>query len=169
MVERVNQGPRWKLTAPEPTPRACVIANNRELATEARFLAVIGDLDESDDASEANGAGEPGERLEARRPRTRAECEGTQVCPWVGCKWHLMLDVDPRTGAIKVNYPGVALEDMLATCALEVIDNAPNGITQRRSASRSTSRARVRGNSPRRQSPRSRCSEGNDERGGIHG
>src|SRR5262249_28750008 len=40
------------------------------------------------------------------RPRTRAECaEGQRPCPWVSCKHHLYLDVNPETGSIKLNFP----------------------------------------------------------------
>src|SRR3954447_3808561 len=40
------------------------------------------------------------------KPRTRAECaEGPRPCPYVSCKHHLFIDVSPRTGAIKLNFP----------------------------------------------------------------
>src|SRR4051794_27736336 len=39
------------------------------------------------------------------RPVTRAECsEGARPCPWVACKHHLYLDINPRTGSIKLNF-----------------------------------------------------------------
>ena len=37
----------------------------------------------------------------AERPRTRAECRGHEgPCPWVSCKHHLYLDINPLTGSI---------------------------------------------------------------------
>lgn len=60
-----------------------------------------------------------GERL----PATRGECEGgPRPCPMVRCRWNLYLDVTPRTGAIKLNFPDLAPEDMAESCALDVAD-----------------------------------------------
>ena len=57
------------------------------------------------------------------RPQTRGDCvNGPRPCPWVGCRHHLALDVHPSTGNIKHNFPGVELEDMAETCALDVAD-----------------------------------------------
>ena len=43
---------------------------------------------------------------EADRPQSRADCAGGQrPCPWVSCKHHLFLDVNPETGSIKLNFP----------------------------------------------------------------
>ena len=40
------------------------------------------------------------------KPKARAECaEGPRPCPYVSCKHHLFIDVSPRTGAIKLNFP----------------------------------------------------------------
>ncbi len=57
------------------------------------------------------------------RPRTRAEClEGARPCPFVSCQHHLYLDVSPRTGAIKLNFPDLEVWEMTETCALDVAD-----------------------------------------------
>lgn len=57
------------------------------------------------------------------RPKTRAECEGTQrPCVFVGCKYNLYLDINPRTGAIKVNFPDVEPCEMKESCALDVAE-----------------------------------------------
>ncbi|MBL8721430.1 MAG: hypothetical protein JNL79_35915 [Myxococcales bacterium] len=57
------------------------------------------------------------------RPRTRAEClEGERPCPFVSCQHHLYLDVSPRTGAIKLNFPDLEVWEMTETCALDVAD-----------------------------------------------
>src|SRR5215470_14028882 len=40
------------------------------------------------------------------RPTSRAECrEEMRPCPWVACKHHLYLDINPETGSIKINFP----------------------------------------------------------------
>ena len=60
----------------------------------------------------------------ANRPRTRAECQHEQrPCPWVSCKHHLYLDVNPRTGSIKLNFPDLEPWELEHTCALDVADD----------------------------------------------
>lgn len=57
------------------------------------------------------------------RPKTRAECkEGARPCPFVACKHHLYLDVNPVTGSIKLNFPHLELSEMRETCALDIAD-----------------------------------------------
>lgn len=58
------------------------------------------------------------------RPRIRGECPDTRPCPWVGCKYHLYLDVRPRTGSIQWNFPGLDPWELAETCALDVADRA---------------------------------------------
>lgn len=60
----------------------------------------------------------------AKRPALYGECVarglGTRErpCGYVSCRHHTYLDVDPRTGSIKLNHPGVALADLADTCSL---------------------------------------------------
>ena len=57
------------------------------------------------------------------KPRTRSECvAGPRPCPFVSCKYHLFIDVSSRTGAIKLNFPDVDVENMKESCALDVAD-----------------------------------------------
>jgi hypothetical protein len=57
------------------------------------------------------------------KPRMREECAGDErPCPYVSCKHHLYLDVSPRTGAIKLNFPDLEVWEMKETCALDVAD-----------------------------------------------
>jgi len=57
------------------------------------------------------------------KPRTRAECvDGPRPCPYVSCKHHLFIDVSPRTGAIKLNFPDLEVWEMNESCALDVAD-----------------------------------------------
>ena len=65
---------------------------------------------------------------DVRRPSTREECRGVErPCPFVSCKHHLYLDVNPETGSIKVNFPDLEPWEMKETCALDVADRG--GIT----------------------------------------
>lgn len=57
------------------------------------------------------------------RPRTRGECVGeARPCPWVACKHHLYLDVNPETGTIKFNFPDLEPWDLPRSCSLDVAD-----------------------------------------------
>lgn len=62
------------------------------------------------------------------RPKTRGDCMGEmRPCPWVGCKQHLYLDVNPVTGAIRIAFPDLEPWELEHTCALDVADRG--GIT----------------------------------------
>jgi hypothetical protein len=66
--------------------------------------------------------------LEDLRPKHRGHCvTGPRPCPWVSCKFHLYLDVNPETGSIKLNFPDLEVWEMPQTCALDVADRG--GIT----------------------------------------
>jgi hypothetical protein len=57
------------------------------------------------------------------KPRQRSACaEGARPCPYVSCKHHLYVDVSPRTGAIKLNFPDLEVWEMGDSCALDVAD-----------------------------------------------
>jgi Sigma-70, region 4 len=65
---------------------------------------------------------------ETERPQTRAECQGMpRPCPFVSCAHHLYLDINPTSGAIKLNFPHLEVWEMKETCALDVADRG--GIT----------------------------------------
>ena len=60
---------------------------------------------------------------DVERPRTRAECKNeARPCPWVACKHHLYLDINPETGSIKINFPDLEPWEMEHTCALDVAE-----------------------------------------------
>jgi hypothetical protein len=60
---------------------------------------------------------------EVERPKLRSECQnGQRPCPFVSCEHHLYLDVNPQTGAIKLNFPQLEVWQMAETCALDVAD-----------------------------------------------
>jgi hypothetical protein len=62
------------------------------------------------------------------RPQSRGECLSMpRPCPFVSCAHHLYLDVNPETGAIKLNFPHLEVWEMAETCALDVADRG--GIT----------------------------------------
>lgn len=57
------------------------------------------------------------------RPRTRAECvDGPRPCPFAGCRWNLFLDVSPKSGAIKFNFPELELWEMGESCTLDLAE-----------------------------------------------
>lgn len=59
-------------------------------------------------------------------PATRGEClqgeDAQRPCPYVSCKHNLYLDVSPRSGAIKLNFPHLEVWDLPESCALDVAD-----------------------------------------------
>lgn len=66
--------------------------------------------------------------VDVPRPSTREQCrEGERPCPWVACKHHLYLDINPETGSIKINFPDLEPWDLQNTCALDVAERG--GIT----------------------------------------
>lgn len=61
--------------------------------------------------------------FEYDRPKYRSECvDGPRPCPYVSCKYHLYLDVNPVSGSIKLNFPDVEVWEMAETCALDVAE-----------------------------------------------
>lgn len=62
------------------------------------------------------------------RPVRRSQCvDGPRPCPWVSCKFHLYLDINPESGSVKLNFPDLEVWEMAETCALDVADKG--GIT----------------------------------------
>jgi hypothetical protein len=61
--------------------------------------------------------------LDVRRPTIRAECVNDErPCPFVSCKHHLYLDVNPETGSIKLNFPDLEVHELPESCALDIAD-----------------------------------------------
>lgn len=59
------------------------------------------------------------------RPATFEECDSVGLgdlfpCPFVSCKHHLYLDVNERTGAIKINFPDRDPDEIGETCSKRV-------------------------------------------------
>ncbi|MEC9399585.1 MAG: sigma factor-like helix-turn-helix DNA-binding protein [Myxococcota bacterium] len=66
--------------------------------------------------------------VDALRPSSREACRSAErPCPFVSCKYHLYLDVNPHTGSIKLNFPDLEVWELSETCALDVADRG--GIT----------------------------------------
>lgn len=62
------------------------------------------------------------------RPTLRGECrDGPRPCPWITCKHHLYLDINPETGSIKINFPDLEPWELRHTCSLDVAERG--GIT----------------------------------------
>ena len=94
--------------------------SRKEMARDLRRRRLLGLVDP--------GEAEVLREVESRRPRTPAECvDGCRPCQFVSCKHHLYLDVNPKTGSIKVNFPDKELWELEETCALDVADRG--GIT----------------------------------------
>jgi hypothetical protein len=65
------------------------------------------------------------EAVDPARPRTRGDCAAVaRPCPWISCRHNLFLDVDPRNGSIKYNWPDREPDEVEPdrSCALDVAD-----------------------------------------------
>jgi len=61
--------------------------------------------------------------VEVDRPVTRGDCVAhARPCLFVSCKHHLYLDVSPRTGSIKLNFPDLDVSEMTESCVLDIAD-----------------------------------------------
>jgi hypothetical protein len=57
------------------------------------------------------------------RPQTRRDCEDMErPCPFVSCRYHLALDVDPARGSVKRNFPHLDVHEMAETCVLDLAE-----------------------------------------------
>jgi hypothetical protein len=66
------------------------------------------------------------EDLEKLRPHFRSDCiDAERPCPWVACKYHLYLDINPKTGSIKLNFPDIEPWEMTDSCVLDIADRGP--------------------------------------------
>lgn len=65
------------------------------------------------------------------RPTQREDCLhgafAVRPCPFVSCKFHLFLEVNPRTGSIRMNFLDKEPWELAETCALDVADRG--GVT----------------------------------------
>ena len=61
------------------------------------------------------------------RPQQRSDClvggpNAQRPCPYVSCRHHLYLEVNPTTGTIKLSFPDSEPWEIPATCSLDVAD-----------------------------------------------
>lgn len=87
----------------------------------------------------------PPDELDFRRPQTRTECrDGLRPCPFVGCKFHLYLDVNPKNGHIKFNFPDQEPWDLEETCVLDLAEQEGGMILEEVGRFLNLTRERVR-------------------------
>lgn len=71
-------------------------------------------------------------RPSSKRPAHRGDClDVSRPCPWVACRYHLFLDARDN-GSIKFAFgmDVAALEQMPATCALDVAADGPTSLEE---------------------------------------
>ena len=104
----------------DPERRRSKTMSRKEMARDLRRRRATGLVDPEEESIL--------KEIEGTRPRTRAECaNGARPCLFISCKQHLYLDVNPRTGSIKLNFPDKEIWEIGETCALDVADRG--GIT----------------------------------------
>jgi hypothetical protein len=70
-------------------------------------------------------------QLEPERPRTRGQCRGgMRPCPFVSCRHHLYLDVNPENGSIKFNFPHLDPWELPDSCALDVAESGEHTLEE---------------------------------------
>ncbi len=57
-------------------------------------------------------------------PKTYGECPKTGPCPWVRCRHHRYLDVDPKSGALRLNFPKLDVMELDEPCTLRLAERA---------------------------------------------
>ena len=63
--------------------------------------------------------------LAARRPKTRGDCaSGPRPCPWAGCRYHLLIDVN-SAGTLRSNEQHDDPTQLEDSCALDLADQGP--------------------------------------------
>jgi hypothetical protein len=79
-----------------------------------------------------------------RRPHQRIECgQIERPCPYVGCRYHLYLDVR-SSGAIAETWPTREPWELASTCSLDVADEGAQTLDQVAELLGGVSRERVR-------------------------
>lgn len=64
------------------------------------------------------------------RPPKREHCEnGVRPCPYVSCRYNLYLDVR-GDGVLRVNFPNLEPDEMIASCALDMAEDGPRTLDQ---------------------------------------
>lgn len=71
--------------------------------------------------------------LRLRRPRVRRSClpggwNSARPCPFVGCRHHLYLDINPDNGSITVRFPNLYPWELEESCSLDVAERGGMGI-----------------------------------------
>lgn len=112
-----------------PQPQAVRRRVRRRTGTRAKTISIKRMSKESKEAQRLGRAlYPPTDDGLAERPKTRGDCyKMERPCPFVSCKWHLFLDINPLTGSIKHNFPDKEVWELEETCALDVADR--NGCT----------------------------------------
>lgn len=68
--------------------------------------------------------------LTPTRPTSRSVCEnGVRPCPYVSCRYNLYLDVR-GDGVLRLNFPQLEPDEMIASCALDMADDGPRTLEQ---------------------------------------
>lgn len=51
-------------------------------------------------------------------------------CPWVSCRHHLYLDINPQTGTIRLTFADLEPWDLAESCSLDVADAGMHTLEQ---------------------------------------
>jgi hypothetical protein len=110
----------------EPVQRKRATSQSvKQMARDERRRRLLGEFDPEEAELRAE--------VEATRPKTRADCcNGPRPCLFVSCKFNLYLDISPKTGSVKLNFPDKEIWELEETCALDVAEEHPEGVVLER-------------------------------------
>lgn len=61
-----------------------------------------------------------------QRPKTWADCQdGPRPCPWVSCKHHLYIEVNPVTGSVQFPFGHLEIDQLKHTCSIDAALDGP--------------------------------------------
>jgi hypothetical protein len=132
MEEPIEVGPEGAVTLAllrevlqEPSPSRRAVASSPERG-RSRTISM-----KRMSKREIARARQESEGVAYSRPAHRADCLhgafAARPCPYVACKFHLYLEVNPRTGSIRMNFLDREPWELDETCALDVADRG--GVT----------------------------------------
>lgn len=125
-VELCREGGRWHVgeVGGRRNREATGPARDRAVAWLRSFQPEIPPEKRRQLAGELRGGHRRAHRIpNAPMPRTRGDCrDGARPCPYVRCRHHLYLNINPETGAIRFNFRGLEVWELEDTCSLDVAD-----------------------------------------------
>ena len=96
-------------------------AGGRRIKVRHRSLTISGQLREHERATDD----ELYDLLLEPKPQTRGECPESRPCPYVSCRHHLYIEVNPVTGSVQFPFGALGIDEVPNTCSLDAAERGP--------------------------------------------